>query len=85
MANRPRPATGTAHRTRDPNALVPHVTVLALNPEVLHAQAESSVRALLKEGESPNTVRSYASALRYWAAWFRLRYRAACRRRAAAV
>jgi integrase len=62
---------------RDPNALVPHVTVLALNPEVLHAQAESSVRALLKEGESPNTVRSYASALRYWAAWFRLRYRAA--------
>ena len=55
---------------------MPHVTVLALNPEVLHAQAESSVRALLKEGESPNTVRSYASALRYWAAWFRLRYRA---------
>jgi Phage integrase family len=33
------------------------------------------VRALLKEGESANTQRSYASALRYWAAWFRLRYR----------
>jgi hypothetical protein len=33
---------------------------------------ERSVRALLKEGESANTVRSYASALRYWAAWFRL-------------
>jgi integrase len=64
-------------RPRDPNALVPHATVLALNPEVLHEQAESSVRALLKEGESPNTVRSYAGALRYWAAWFRLRYRAA--------
>ena len=74
MANRRRPATA---RARDPNALVLHATVLALNPEVLHAQAESSVRALLKEGESPNTVRSYASALRYWAAWFRLRYRAA--------
>jgi hypothetical protein len=28
-------------------------------------------------GESANTVRSYAGALRYWAAWFRLRYRTA--------
>ena len=62
---------------RHPNSLVLHATVLALDPEVLHSQAESSVRALLKEGESANTVRSYASALRYWAAWFRLRYRAA--------
>jgi hypothetical protein len=57
--------------------VVPHATVLALDPEVLHAQAERSVRALIKEGESANTVRSYGSALRYWAAWFRLRYRAA--------
>ena len=61
----------------DPNALTPHATVLALEPKVLHSQAERSVRALLKEGESANTVRSYASALRYWAAWFRLRYRTA--------
>jgi hypothetical protein len=61
----------------DPNALVLHETVLALRPEVLHTQAERSVRALLKEGESANTVRSYASALRYWSAWFRLRYRTA--------
>jgi hypothetical protein len=61
----------------DPNALVLHETVLALSPEVLHTQAERSVRALLKEGESANTVRSYASALRYWSAWFRLRYRTA--------
>jgi len=59
----------------DPNALVPHASVLALDPAVLHAQAEDSVRALVAEGESANTVRSYASALRYWAAWFRLRYR----------
>jgi hypothetical protein len=50
MANQRRRATGAAHRTRDPNALVLHATVLALNPEVLYAQAESSVRALLKEG-----------------------------------
>jgi len=62
---------------QDVNALVLHETVLALSPEVLHTQAEGSVRALLKEGESANTVRSYASALRYLSAWFRLRYRTA--------
>jgi integrase len=59
----------------DPNALVLHDSVLALDPAVLHQQAEDSVRTLLAEGESANTMRSYASALRYWAAWFRLRYR----------
>lgn len=68
MSNRRRP-------TPDLNALVPRTTVLALDPERLHSQAEASVRALLKEGESANTQRSYATALRYWAAWFRLRYR----------
>jgi hypothetical protein len=66
-----------ATASRDPNALVLHATVSALDPEVLHSQTEQSVRALLKEGESPNAVRSYASALRYWAARFQLRYRAA--------
>jgi hypothetical protein len=66
-----------ATASQDSNALVLHATVLALDPEILHTQAERSVRALLKEGESANTVRSYASALRYWAAWFRLRYRTA--------
>src|SRR3569833_1543946 len=73
MTKRPRRATAA----KDPNALVLHASVLALDPQVLHDQAEASVRALLQEGESANTVRSYASALRYWAAWFRLRYRAA--------
>ncbi len=64
-------------RATDPNAPVLYTGVAALNPDVLHAQAEESVRALLQEGQSANTARSYASALRYWAAWFRLRYRAA--------
>jgi integrase len=73
MTKRRRRATAA----KDPNALVAHASVLALDPQVLHDQAEASVRALLQEGESANTVRSYASALRYWAAWFRLRYRAA--------
>jgi integrase len=45
-----------------------------LIPELLHASTEESVRALLREGESPNTRRAYGSALKYWAAWFKLRY-----------
>jgi integrase len=69
--------TKRSRHATDPNALVPRTTVLALDPERLHAQAEVSVRALLKEGESANTQRSYATALRYCAAWFRLRYRRA--------
>jgi integrase len=63
-------------RATDPGALSLYTGVAALNPEALHAQAEESVRALYQEGQSANTQRSYASALRYWAAWFRLRYRA---------
>ena len=67
--------TKRRRQTTDLNALVPRTTVVALDPERLHSQAEASVRALLKAGESANTQRSYATALRYWAAWFRLRYR----------
>ncbi len=63
-------------RATDPGALSLYTGVAALNPDILHAQAEESVRALLQEGQSANTARSYATALRYWAAWFRLRYRA---------
>jgi integrase len=54
--------------------LRPQVTPPALDPRVLHAQAEASARAILKAGRSKNTAKSYASALRYWAAWFRLRF-----------
>lgn len=57
----------------EPTALTQR-TAGALDPQVLHEQTEGSVRALLREGESPNTVRSYAGGLRYWAAWFHLRY-----------
>ena len=32
------------------------------------------MRDLLLEGESANTIRSYQAALRYWAAWYGLRY-----------
>ena len=49
--------------------------VSALDPSMLSPFAADAVDALLAEGESANTVRSYQSALRYWAAWFWLRYR----------
>ena len=77
-AGRTPPAGGIpAGGTPEPLRLVLHATVEALEPTVLHAQTQASLAALLKEGESANTLRSYASALRYWAAWFQLRYRAA--------
>lgn len=52
----------------------PDGVTLALAIDVLPESALAAVRALLDQGESPNTVRSYRSGLRYWAAWFRLRY-----------
>jgi len=61
-------------------ALIPTVElrpgdVSALDPSVLAPFAADAVDALLAEGESANTLRSYQSALRYWAAWYWLRYR----------
>lgn len=52
-------------------------TTPALAPHELAAGAAAAVREILAEGASANTTRSYASALRYWAAWFRSRYGAA--------
>jgi hypothetical protein len=42
---------------------------------MVRTQAEACAAALLKQGESTNTARSYTSGLRYWDAWHRLRYR----------
>lgn len=49
--------------------------VAPLCPSELDPLAEQAAAALLREGESRNTVASYRSALRYWAAWYALRYR----------
>lgn len=46
----------------------------ALQPEVLAERAALAVRELLAEAAAANTTRSYATALRYWAAWFEGRY-----------
>jgi len=40
----------------------------------LAADAAAAVREFLAEAESANTTRSYTSALRYWAAWYVLRF-----------
>lgn len=45
-----------------------------LNPFQLDSTAQNAVKDLLREGESTNTLASYKSALRYWAAWHVLRY-----------
>ncbi|MEJ8850158.1 site-specific integrase [Variovorax rhizosphaerae] len=45
-----------------------------LEPARLTQTAEAAARALLREGESANTRASYASAMRYWCAWFAARY-----------
>lgn len=51
----------------------------ALDPARLTAMAEDAARALLREGESANTRASYASAMRYWCAWYAARYGQALR------
>ncbi|SEI89502.1 site-specific integrase [Frateuria terrea] len=57
------------------NAVVPVPDTLpALQPAVLAEQAAAAVRELLAEAAAANTQRSYATALRYWAAWFQGRY-----------
>ena len=49
--------------------------VAPLDPSQLGALSSDAEAALLRQGESENTLRGYATALRYWSAWFALRYR----------
>lgn len=46
----------------------------ALQPSTLNDVTRSAMQDLLREGESQNTLASYRAALRYWAAWYGLRY-----------
>lgn len=48
--------------------------VPALQPTELSDVTRRAVDELLREGESKNTMASYKSALRYWAAWYGIRY-----------
>ena len=49
-------------------------SVPALQPADLSDVTQHAVDELLREGESKNTLASYRSALRYWAAWYGIRY-----------
>lgn len=46
----------------------------ALDPAVLDAASVRAAEEFVADGTPANTARSYASALRYWAAWYALRY-----------
>jgi integrase len=61
-------------RTKLVGVELPSTEIEVLSPDELGPLAEDAMRQLLAEGEAENTVRSYQTALRYWAAWFRLRY-----------
>ncbi len=57
------------------HTLVPKLaSTPVLDPNRLDEAAREAAAQLLREGESPNTRRSYESALRYWAAWYLARY-----------
>lgn len=45
-----------------------------LQASVLSDATDQAIDELLREGESPNTMASYRSALRYWSAWHAMRY-----------
>lgn len=49
-------------------------TLPLLDPQALDAHAEQALREIFREGTASNTVASYRGAIRYWAAWFELRY-----------
>jgi len=55
-------------------ALTPSAPLKTLDPATLDPVAAAAVEALKREGESANTQASYRSALRYWVAWYQLRY-----------
>lgn len=63
-----------SRHSRLPMRLPPPGNVPALQPEMLSDATAKAVEELMREGESANTLASYRSALRYWAAWFNLRY-----------
>lgn len=55
-------------------AVTPLDAVPILDPTVLDAAGVRAAEEFVVAGTPPNTARSYASALRYWAAWYALRY-----------
>lgn len=61
------------------NDMTPLIGLPSFRPEALAEAAAVAVREVLAEGTPPHTARSYATALRYWASWYQLRYGLAMR------
>ncbi|TAM89132.1 MAG: integrase [Candidimonas sp.] len=57
-----------------PKELRPLDNVPVLDPALLDAAGARAAQEFVADGTPANTARSYASALRYWAAWYALRY-----------
>lgn len=57
-----------------PQLRSPELPVARLDPQVLDAAALEAARQIQAAGESENTRTAYRTALRYWLAWFELRY-----------
>ncbi len=53
------------------------IDVPLLQPDSLSAATEAALAALQQEAASANTTHSYQGALRYWTAWYWLRYQQA--------
>jgi hypothetical protein len=45
-----------------------------LDPDVLSEESKRAAAAFEVEGTSPNTRRTYRTAMLYWGAWYALRY-----------
>lgn len=69
------PPAGGAQRA--PRLRSEQLPVPPLDPLRLDAAALEAVRQIHAAGESENTRTAYCTALRYWLAWFELRYGAA--------
>lgn len=54
--------------------VTPRDAVPVLDPAVLDAASVRAAEEFVVAGTPTNTARSYASALRYWAGWYALRY-----------
>ncbi|MEJ8857437.1 site-specific integrase [Variovorax robiniae] len=55
-------------------AVLRPLEVPLLDPQAVSGLTEASVGQFLVQGQSPNTLASYATATRYWSAWFAARY-----------
>jgi integrase len=64
----------TVNVAKKTTAVLPLDAVPTLDPRALDAASVRAAEEFVAEGTPANTARSYASAMRYWAAWYGLRY-----------